>query len=522
MLRLNFAEAVSTQGGRAPLQVSYDAATHSYTVSADGRSQLFGPAGRENGFGEVRYTTPNEVGAADYLTLVTTPYSHDTANRYVAMGYWQHNKVDGDQQATKFYTFAYGFETATAALPRTGFGSWRTDIFGLLTLPGARARTMQGEGRFDVDLAQGAFSTSGMIREDEVAGGGGSTSIGLAGGGNLSSDGRFSGFIAYTGSVGPIEGSFYGPGADELGASFVATDSNGGVLNGALTGQRDGMVPEHNLTLLNIFKSELLAGTHNGINMQTRDGEALGTLYPADGGAVGGVTVTPDGPTTISLQYGDYAQIGGLARDAVQPRTNFTRYTGHTLAGTPVQVDFYRPGSGNSELALTYTSFVTWHQHTPQTLFGGQQAINDATHYLLYGIQPAQGLIRGLTGTGSYSGVVYAHGASTGGAHYDIGGSSSFAVDFSAARYSGSLRLNGTDAAGAARDFGQHDFTGALNGSGFDFAWLAPPSDQGQVIRPTFYGPQAQEIGATFNLRTGEYQDPATVHIEGIAVAKRQ
>src|ERR1044072_7645230 len=108
----------TTAGARGTVQVSYDAPAKSYTVTIGGRSQQFAASDAQPQRipGETQYQH-----GSDYLTLVTTPYYFATAsNRYVGMGYWQHNDVGGGRQTTQFSTFAHGLATASADVPRTG------------------------------------------------------------------------------------------------------------------------------------------------------------------------------------------------------------------------------------------------------------------------------------------------------------------------------------------------------------------------------------------------------------------
>lgn len=515
--------AETTQGDRQPLTLSYDEASGSYTVVGGGRRQAFGPADRlpDRIAGEARYATSNESGLTDFLTLAVLSYTTGTPNSYVGMGYWQHNRPGAaGTQNTNFQTFTYGLDTPAASVPRSGFASWDTDIFGLYTRPGERTRTMEGFGRFDVDFANGAFITSGKISEFDVVGSGGATTLELDGGGSITSDGRFSGIISYSGASGSLMGGFYGPAAQEMGASFLAVNNVGSVLNGAMTGRRNSQtLPSANITLLNLQVDQVLQGPYAGQIIP------IGTApsgTPVSGNwstPVGGVHVTAGKPSSIEMLIGG---IDNLTRAASQPRANFDRYVGQSPTVAPVTVDFYRPGANNSELALTYASFATWRWTTYDAPGGGAPTINDSTFYVVYGLSPPGSFINALTGTASYQGVVYGVGSTREGARYDLGGRSAFLVDFSAGRYSGSLQVNGVDAAGSNRDFGSYDFASTLNGGGLDYAVLQPHPTWSQAIRPTFYGPQGQEIGANFNLLMGEPGAPGTVYLDGITVAKKQ
>jgi hypothetical protein len=217
--------------------------------------------------------------------------------------------------------------------------------------------------------------------------------------------------------------------------------------------------------------------------------------------------------------------VGGihdLTLDPSQPGGNFIRYTGQSPTVSPVTVDFYRPGPANTELALTYTSFATWQWTTYDAQFGQGPAINNSTFFVAYGIKPQTEFLNGMTGTASYQGVVYGVGSTHEGDLYDLGGSSTFLVDFSAGRYSGSLQIDGKDAAGGTRDFGTYDFASNLNGGDFDFAVLNPDPIWSQAINPEFFGPKGQEIAANFNILVGDYGAPNTIYLDGITVAKQQ
>ena len=191
--------------------------------------------------------------------------------------------------------------------------------------------------------------------------------------------------------------------------------------------------------------------------------------------------------------------------------------------GGPVEVAFYRPGGTNSEIALTYLSFATW-TRTVQDAAQGQRIANTTRQFVLYGIQTPRELLSGRTGTGSYAGIVAGAGANRLGDTYSIGGTSRFDVDFGAASYTGSLSLVGTAADGTRREFGSFGFGNRLIEGVMVQASLdgGRNADSFNIITPAFYGPDGQEIGASFYLTAGNPMDAAAVAIGGITVAKRQ
>lgn len=521
----------STGQNRSTVQVSYDSATGGYTVTTDGRSQTFALADRraERLPGEASFAKSGATN--DYLTLVTTPYyGTATSNRYVGLGYWQRNATANGLQTTQFTTFAYGLAAAAGAVPRSGSAHWTTDIFGLLTTPGQELRTVQGRGDFDIDFGGAIFSGFADLEEfDYITGGGRVGSLPFRAGGQLGSGNGFSGNMSYASSRvgtlgGTISGQFYGPGAEEIGASFQATGGGtNSVLNGALTGQRTPPAGNAtNLSIVNVQSTERLFGTYAGTFVLGREGQAGYLQVNAlTGGAQ--VTISPNGPGAVSLDDATYVPVD--SDRVTDGRSNYITYRGQTSGTVPgaVEVAFYKPGSINSEIALTYLSFATW-TRTKSDMANGQALFNTTRDQILYGIATPRGLLVGRTGTGSYDGIVVASGANRDGASYEVGGTSHFDVDFSAARYTGTLALTGTALDGTRRDFGSFAFGNALNEgsmmqSSFDGGRNADPFN---FITPAFYGPDGQEIGATFRMTVGNPIDPATVAIGGITVAKRR
>lgn len=276
---------VNSSGAADTLSVSYDASAKSYTVSVAGRTQTFAPGDvTATATGETRFQKEGAAGK-DRLTLLTTPYSSQTSNRYVGMGIWQRSNTVGDRQNDQFATFVYGLNTPAAAMPRAGRANFAIDVFGMSSVPGFEPSVLQGRGNFDVDFMAGVFSTqtylteTGLITGSGVSGGG----IELIGAGTLSStEPKFSGNVT-AGSrnaklTGSLSGLFYGPGAEEIGASFSATNSEGASFTGSLTGQR-GTGPAVNLTLTNMVTPQLFYVQGTGLFLDKVDGRAENQLW---------------------------------------------------------------------------------------------------------------------------------------------------------------------------------------------------------------------------------------------------
>jgi hypothetical protein len=515
----------TTSRTKASISITYDAAAKSYTVETEGRTQTFGPTDIiATGYdGETRYSKTLSDGG-DYLTLVTTPYTDPMrSNKYVGMGYWQRNAQIGTDQQTYFSTFAYGLDTSSSGMPRTGAAHWLTDIFGLLTMPNSDLRTIEGQGDFDVDFAAGAFRAFGSVTEyNYVTGIAESKTQTLQAGGTIGSGNGFSGLVSYLPVnamplYGSISGAFYGPNADEVGASFEATGSDV-VLTGAFTGLRSttgangGAV--YNLTLTSPQVDEWLDGRSGSLYWEQADGVAglrlIDPLAATDGRAV---FFGPSGVKSFNFGY------DVNPADRISDRSaNFVTY-GSIIEGIPNTIEIYKTGDSNSEIQLTYTSLFIWSwtdHHDIEAYTSHQDA------YTAFGIETPSGVLAARTGNASYSGIVYGGGATTNGALYDVAGTSHFDVNFSDSSYAGWLDLNGVDQGGGHRDFGRWTFVS--HDTQYGGAVLTGPvaSDPTSAIFPKFYGPTASEIGANFALTAGWPKTGDSVDIVGVTVAKRK
>lgn len=517
--------AINGAASRPALTISYDAAARSYTVSAPGRSEAFAPgdliASTDTTQSRFQKT---DGGNHDYLTVALVPYTGTVANKYVQLAFWQRNSVTGSQQDTTFDTLTYGFATAASLIPRTGSASFATDVFGLATTPGAEPRRFQGGGRFDVDFQAGIFSTSTSLTETTlvtgmgVVGGG----IELTGSGHLSSsDGSFSGDIIYGGSglriAGTLNGHFYGPAAQELGGAFSASNKDGSTVTGALTGQLTTANAPINLSLTKLVTPQLFSTQEALLTITSFDGtpgfQARTTtlISQLNDKTSGNFSYAPG---ISSLNGGDFTSTSLIAGPA-----NFTSYQ-KTFADQTVKLDLYRPGSANTELALTYASFGRWSTSSKNGVVTEADRV-----FLAYGLETPGGLLTARTGTATYAGVVYGAGANqTTAATYDVSGSSRFNVDFSNQSLAGSLALTGAPTGGGAGvDFGSFDFAGKL--ASYTRQSTAAITQAGAAVgnlTSTFYGPGGEEIGGPFTISTPRGGSLGGTTIVGVTLAKRQ
>lgn len=524
-LALADARVGATSSSRGDITVDYNAATGSYTLTQGGRSAQFAAADRnpDRYPGEQNYRN----AAGDRLTLVTDPYLAATPNLYVGLGYWQANRTAGGIQNTRLTAFTYGFDTPANDVPRSGQAHYQPDVVGFLAVPGRELLVVQGLGSFNVDFAVGSYRMISYLSEAAVVTDTGTVgALLLQSGGRLAAGGKFDGLLTYRSGVtdlmtGSMTGGFYGPGAAELGASFQATNSAGAHLTGALTGQRSnrtgGSDPIRNLTLTDIIAEERLFGAQTSLLWTAWNGRP-GFVNLVEGQTVGSVDVAPGGVRNVSVTDG-YNPVSG---DLVAGPANFTTYQ-TSIRGNPARIGFYKPGAANTELALTYTSFVEWQTSSPTAIPDGTTGTNYEARYLVYGVKTPDNLLAARTGQASYRGVVHGTGANARGQLYDVGGTSRFSVDFSASTYSGQLTLSGTATDGAVRDLGQWSFASRLANGNLLQATMSGPTGKefGSFIYPQFYGPTGEEIGATFTARYEGTAPDDRVHIVGVTVAKQ-
>lgn len=513
---------VAGGGSAETISVQYNAAAKSYTVSVAGRSQTFAPGDATSSVGgETRFQKDSAAGK-DRLTLVTTPYTGTTSNRYVGLGYWQRSSIAGSRQHDQFATFVYGLNTPAAAMPRSGRANFNIDVFGISSVPGYEPSVLQGRGLFDVDFISGVFSTKTYLTEtalltgDQIVGGG----IELNGSGLLSaSDAAFSGYVTADSRnarlSGSLSGRFYGPGADEVGASFSATNSAGASFTGSFTGQR-GSGPAVNLALTNLVAPQSFYGAGTILDVGRIDGDSAAQVrhYHAGG-------------TFHERLNGTFAYSPGLSNmpggeftpDSIVSSgdPNFTAYE-KTFGDRTVRLELFKIGSANTQLALTYSTLGRWRSIEQTGVWTTAQ-----NQHFVYGLETPARLMAARTGTARYEGVVYgAGGNATTGAEYDVRGTSVFNIDFSHQTYDGSLSLNGRNGAGTF-DFGRYDFAGRLASYLKDStAPLTYRGDPVGEINTRFYGPTGEEIGGGFHVYVPESVQAGRTLIGGVTIARRQ
>lgn len=504
------------------LSIRYDAASKSYVVTAAGKSQTFDPASvSETNANEVRYKI-TENGDNSYLTIVKVPYSAASSNKYVRTAYLQRNHITGSQQDTLFSTFTFGLDTPPGGVPRSGTAGYAIDVFGLESKPGDEPRTFQGEGQFSVDFGAGLFSVTSTLTETGFLTGAGVYGGGielLAGGYLSSSDGSFSGDALYGGMNGPIggtiTGSFYGPTAQEVGASFSGSGANG-TFTGSFTGTLDGSATVQDFTLTNLTSEQTFPGL--GAELEVMRSDGIAGIWPSTNFGGGNVQYRGPDDYTVVPPGSSIAPIMVTPADRVaSPDPDYNAY--HTTwDGNDVTVLLAKTGSENTTLALTYASFGSL-----ATSYRSGVNTYDYTNYFTYGLPTPHNLLLGQTGKAHYGGILIGGGANRNtGDTYDLNGTSTFDIDFASQTLSAALSVYGTGTNGTASlDFGSYDFAGDLNLlNDTRITSMIGPDETGHLdLR--FYGPTGEEIAGPFFITVLPGNIGAGTYLTGVFAAKR-
>lgn len=504
------------------MSVRFDAASSSYTISSAAFVESFGPADRlpDRTAGEFMFRR-GTGDQTNFLSLVTTPFTPSVSNQFVGLGFLQRNSRQADCQDTTFTVFAFGLDTPATAVPRLGSGRFAVDVFGFETFPGAEPNAFQGRGRFDVDFISGLFSTNtnftvrGLVTGREIFGGG----LDLIGGGRLSSsDGRFLGDVVYRNQLGGmLSGRFFGPNANEVGASFAGAGADGRAFSGAFTGQLDASLSPENVSFNTLVTSQNFFG----------NGTLLTVTVPINGdpprlfetGADGSYRLSLADQTSGNLMFsagrsdlpsGQYTVTSIVPGDA-----NFTTYQ-TSFGGQPTRLELYKPGSANRELALTYASFGRYSTtDSTNPFFNVSHRVSFA-----YGFLTPSGLLFNRTGSATYTGVAYGSATNQTGMIFDVTGTSQVAVDFTAMRLSSALTLRSVGVS-TPINFGSFNFAGQISPfQSSATAGLVGTGGFGNLFL-NFYGPSADEVAGPFRVSVGDGVNAGTL-ISGVVAAKRQ
>ncbi|MBJ7501674.1 MAG: transferrin-binding protein-like solute binding protein [Sphingopyxis sp.] len=228
-------------GGR----IRYDAATRTYTLTGTTYPQsTFGPSNRIDASSGPVITAYQKVNGNQQENLALfNPGAGNTelALTYTSYGALQKITDNGATVDVNTAFFTYGVQTAASDMPRTGSVNYRTKIDGQFA-DATGVYAISGPSSFSANFGAGTIAfRMDPVGENVVTGGrkslGSHTMTGsIAIGNQFNASNEFS---APYGSN--LAGYFYGPGAAELGGTFLIRDNTGGsgVGAGIVVGKKD-------------------------------------------------------------------------------------------------------------------------------------------------------------------------------------------------------------------------------------------------------------------------------------------
>ncbi|OAN57217.1 hypothetical protein A7X12_08345 [Sphingomonas sp. TDK1] len=487
--------------GTATLTVQYDAPTGSYTIVRPGLTTQFGPAQGDAAASNVVFAAYHRQDGSTTETLrLTNPGKQGALNQeYVGAGFWRILDTAGGVEQNRFGSFTYGIRTAAADMPASGTASFG---IGLLAMGATKDAVVDiyGTGTFQVDFGAHTFTLQGATTTRLL------NQLGSKGppylvAGTFRGDGlvaasanAFTGGIKLDGSgtyTSTLQGFFYGPDLAEVGATFSGTYGNLG-LSGSLIGRRGNTAPELE-TLARLFGPAEVQETTRQL---LYNANATGTTFrdaALDVGTYSSLILDP-GSGGIDMRI---YKFGTTDRVAAESDARFTTYR---LGGMVLRtIKLYNAGGTNSELALSYASFFSM----TNAAVGEDRRWDSFT---VFGLNTAGGNVP-KTGHGLFDGRVYgsAVGAGATADRFSMEGTATMDFDFAASSFTGAMTTAATNLrTGVTSQLGSYTFdNGKIAPLSLSFnAEIAGTPGSSGALNGSFYGPAAQELGATFGLIT--------------------
>jgi hypothetical protein len=466
------------------------------------------------------------------LTLTNPGTSGVLTYKYVGAGFWQRTIDNNSGISGSFDAFTYGVETPDAALRRTGAASYAVDLLGVKAYHDG-VTSLSGTGTLDADFVTSKITTNGQFTE--INSSGGLAGLGFWNGeaALASAANNFAGtFSLNVSEQGNWTGRFYGPNTEEVGAAWATNDPGETGLHavGTLTGRYTADIPtkDTNSTLLNLKYDTGFAAEGAFIDYLHQPGNDTLLFYPLNANYREGIpfsykvdtqtytfmgTLGSNGPA----QFGP-AQLSGALSDS-----KWAVYQDSNSFGAAT-LKLYKASGWASSLALSYTGFGEWTLASKD----GQNRDETQQMWFFYGLpRSAQGggqVAVPTMGTATYNGSIFGVGAKDGGSNVaDISGTANFAVNFGTESFTGSMSPVATDrVTNAVIQIPVYTFAdGHLSAEQITAGINLGATPVGN-LQGYFFGPQAQELGASFNIG---HADPmnggADYSMQGIIVGKK-
>ncbi|WP_336977923.1 transferrin-binding protein-like solute binding protein [Altererythrobacter fulvus] len=513
--------------------VVYDASAKRYTITGGGKSQSFGASDRDAAQSNalIDVYVRKSGNTTDSLTMTRPGTSGRMTYRYVGAGFWQRTVESNSAISGTFDAFTYGVETPDANMPHSGKGNFTTDMLGVIAYYDNLV-SFSGEGVLGVDFGTGKILLSGEYTTIEPGTGVPHSPVAYDGEATLTSNtNEFTGRLFIFPMYNQLKGRFYGPGADELGAVFVGSDTNITIM-GTLTGRRaeaggnpglDSLTGEHAFTGTvgpNLYPRFWANGW-------TVELDANGRPVAVPGTYIGG---EPDA-VTVNFTSGSYAfakmneplvTFTSADRVAGQSNASFSAYR-RSSGSIADELHVSNPGASNPTIALSYLSFGSLTHSGPASTAGH---VASSTAYFIYGM-PISSTIFPTTGSANYRGILYGSGASFSGGNnsYAVSGNFNLTANFASMSVTGDISpVLTNDASGQVLSLASFGLNGSIDArvprpiaASFSGAGVSS-----SYFRGNFFGPAANEIGADFGGRvTNPFDGAETIAIMGVAVGKQ-
>jgi hypothetical protein len=462
---------------------------------------------------------------------------------------WQRTVTGGGSVSGTADAFAYGVATAASAVPASGGAAYPVQLRGVgAYMDGLTG--LRGAGNLNIDFSRGTVGGDGTFTNYLADGSfvdtrGWRVSASLASGSRNTFSGAFElgSPTAPNTSSGAITGRFYGPGAQELGASWRWKDGFlGTTFVGYMLGKDRNLFPS-NPGLDGLIVDEAFGG-QVVVYRGSRDNQQ---------GTVGGIgTSNPFSTLTLRIRYSEQASalvidhfrpldalaLDGGKRDAQASNASYDVYNvekerlvnGTTRIVDRAKISVFRAAADNPALRLSYTSFGHWQVAQP-----GEAGVARYDHLengiFSFGRDTLREDIP-TSGIGTYTAILYGNSDFPGDKIYPyiITGDASLVFNFADTSFTSVMRPYATDpSTGTRYDLDARTFTGNPGSlrSGSDPFFVSSRVDKtytyiSSSLVGRFTGPQAAEFRANWSTGMTDPIVGGDISIAGVMVGRRQ
>lgn len=480
------------------ITLRYNAGNQSYSLSSTSGSITFVPSDIDNAqsnAGAVVYVHSNG-STTDSLTLTRPGTSGPVTYTYVGSAFWQHTQLGSSSGSGFINAAAYGVVTPDAALPRSGGGDYAIDLIGAETVAD-NLLPLSGQGNASVDFATGNVIITGTLDALLVGHDEGFSSTAKIGSTNqFSGNFRFDDFGTFNGT---LNGRFYGPAANEIGAAFSATQSDGRIAVGTIMG-RQGSAGPGNTSFADSGRP--LVNSQSFSAMAVRDNYNL-TGFSGRNDTLGTFSNTSTRAEAVQIRYDAATDTYTL----VAPDKSVTLKLGQTYYDGPTGEQTFVLGSPTpwTTMPLSYVRLGIWLGYQ-----GAGSGTDYRDSYIAFGMPTAAG---DIVRTGSAGFKIGVAGRTTDSDYPNVTlvyGTGDLWVDFAAGAVRGIVPVDLVEnyyisGRPYAQTRGDLTLTGALgSGNGFSgTAKLNGIGDYNGSMQGQFFGPGAVEVGGIFNATDG-------------------